>query len=380
MATLDESGEKEHEASGKRLAKLSEQGNVMRSKDFSGGLLFFVGLMILMFMSTSFKDRLEKNFFISFGGIKNVLDDNFNVTGFLASLIWVNFKLILPIFFFMMVTVICTPMLFGGWNFTIQPIKFNLNKLNPLNNIKNIFGFSRVIPEVIKSTLKAFIIMGVLFYFVFSNKNHIISLINYTPETAAIECYSVMTDFAFLLSYTIIFISSVDMAYTWFTYKSQTKMSTQELKDEAKEQEGTGLAKKRMHSMKMARLRHRISQTVPKANVVIVNPTHYSVAIRYDREKDNAPKLLAKGKGPIAQQIRTLAIANGIPIYEAPSLARAIFFTTKINHEIHPNLYMAVAIVLSYVHQLKNYQMGIGQLPNFVRDFEIPKEFIYDEE
>ena len=277
------------------------------------------------------------------------------------------------------VTVICVPFIFGGWNFTLDPLMFNFNKLNPLNNIGNIFGIKRVYKEVIKSTLKAAIILSALFYFVIKNKNTIFSLINYPVKTAIVASYSIFTSFVVLLSYTIILIVIVDMVYAYYLYQSKSKMSLQELRDEAKETEGSGETKKMIRKRAMQLLKQRMTKSIPLASVIIVNPTHYAVAIKYDERKDRAPKLLAKGKGPIAEQIRTIAIANGIPLYEAPPLARAIYFTTKVNAEIDPDLYMAVAIVLSYVQQLKNFQMGIGQQPNFVRDLKIPEEFIYDE-
>lgn len=375
----DDTGEKDQAPTGKRLAELSKHGNVMRSKDMSSGMLIIAGLAMVSFMGSQFKNRIELNFLMSFNGIGKILDSNLNVEKFLAHLAMENLKLLLPIFFILIIVAIFSPRMFGGWNFTMYPMMFNLAKLNPIANIGKIFKLKNMLPELLKSMLKSTIILGCLIYFIVHNKDYIVSLIYYDSKSAIIACYSIVTNFIVSLAYVIIIIVAIDMLYTYYTYTKQNKMSLTEIRDESKSSEGSPVAKNRIRSDMVKLFKQRLAQTVPKANVVIVNPTHYAVAIRYEEKKYRAPKVVAKGKDLIAQQIRTIAISNGIPLYQAPQLARAIYFTTKINREIHPDLYMAVAIVLSYVHQLKSYQMGIGQPPNFVTDLQIPKEFIYDE-
>lgn len=375
----DDKGERDQPPSGKRLAELSKHGNVMRSKDLSSGLLIIIGLGLISLMSKQFKNCIELNFLLSFSSIKNILNGDFNLLTFLSTIVLDNFKLLLPIFLVLMIAAIFSPRIFGGWNFTLHPFMFDLNKLNPINNVKNIFRLKKMLPELLKSMLKSTVILGALVFFVIHNKNYILSLIYFDPKSAILACYSVATSFVIVLVYVIIIIAGIDMLYTYYRYTQDTKMSLVEIREEAKSSEGSPVAKRRMRSEMVKLFKQRLQQTVPKANVIIVNPTHYAVAIRYEERKYRAPKVIAKGVDVIAQQIRTIAISNGIPIYQAPQLARAIYFTTKLNHEIHPNLYMAVAIVLSYVHQLKNYQMGVGQLPTYVSDLKIPKEFIFDE-
>jgi flagellar biosynthetic protein FlhB len=156
-------------------------------------------------------------------------------------------------------------------------------------------------------------------------------------------------------------------------------MTTQEMKEESKDVDGNPEVKRKIRSKQYALARQRLSVSVPQATVVVTNPTHYAIALRYDETKDNAPKILAMGKDYIATQIRQLAVANAVPIYEAPPLARAIYHTGNIGSEVHPALYMSVAIVLSYVSQLQNYQRGAGQLPLPVSDLKIPDDFVYSE-
>ncbi len=156
-------------------------------------------------------------------------------------------------------------------------------------------------------------------------------------------------------------------------------MTDQEVRDEGKESEGNPEVKRKIRSTQLQRLRQRLQQAVPKSTVVITNPTHYAVALAYDSQRDNAPRIMARGCDLIAHEIRMLAVANAIPIYEAPVLARAIYHSGKVGREIHPGLYMAVAIVLSYVHQLKSFQVGVGAAPVPVYEFDIPTELIFKE-
>lgn len=375
----NESHEKQHQATGKRLSDLRRKGTVMRSRDLTGGLLFIITVMMLTHFAVYFKERILNNFTTAFDGIKYVLISQESIPIILKKIIVGNLILILPIFGVMFVIVMLSPFLFGGWNFTLEAIQFNLGKLNPITNIKNNFSPKRIFSEMIKSMIKATLLITVLIYFVMSRKEDMMTLLNYPTATALEAGYSIVMEFVILLCCSLIFLVLFDVIFNFFQFQKQIKMTTQELKDEYKDTEGSVEVKRKIRSKQMAVLMQRLTQTVPRANVIVTNPTHYSVALRYVEGKDHAPKVVAKGTGAMAQKIRHLAIANAIPIYEAPVLARAIYHTTKIGAEIHPGLYMAVAIVLTYVQQLKNYQLGVGQLPKIVQEFQIPKEFVYDE-
>jgi flagellar biosynthetic protein FlhB len=371
--------EKQHAATGKRIAELRRKGSVMRSKDLASGLVILVAVIAVSNMTTQFKNRLEENFTISFNAISHILTYQDDLTLILAKMVYSNFVFLLPVLLLLLVTILLSPFVFGGWNFSLEALQFNIGKINPITNLKSIFSPKRMAGEMFKSMLKATVIMAMLFYFVYNKKEEIFILINHSPKTAIIASYSILKGFVITLIEALIFLVAFDVMYHYFQFQNQIKMSTQELKDEHKDAEGSVEVKQKMRAKRFALLRQRLSQTVPQAHVILVNPLHYAVALRYDQKKDQAPKVVAKGKDAVAQQIRTIAISNGIPIYQAPALARAVYHTTKINHEIDSGLYMAVAIVLSYVHQLKNYQMGVGQVPNYVSEFDLPEKFIYEE-
>ena len=171
---------------------------------------------------------------------------------------------------------------------------------------------------------------------------------------------------------------TLDMVHSYFGYQKKVMMSLQEVKDEQKETDGNPEIKRKIRAAQMAASRQRIQLDVPSATVIITNPTHYSVALKYTEHVDKAPKIIAMGKNNLAAEIRLTAIKHAIPIYEAPELARAIYFTGKVGSYIIDDLYMAVAIVLSYIAQLKNYQIGLGNKPDYVNDLQVPKQYHFD--
>lgn len=373
----DEDLDKQHQASGKRIAELRKQGQSLRSRDLTSGLIFIVTVIMLLIMSTEFVDRLGHNFVWSFDHIKDVIYDNDFPGDFVGKLATDNFFLLIPLFIACMIAALSSPFIFGGWNFSLGSIRFKPEKFDLVKNIINIFS-KRILTEIMKSMIKITVLMGILFYFCYAKKEDILNIVNMPLRTAIKDAASIIQEFIIVIAVSLIFIILFDVVYSFFEYQKRNKMSTQEIKDEHKESEGSAEVKKKLRSNQLALYKQRLGLTVPKAHVIITNPTHYAIALRYDENKDKAPKVVAKGKDFLAQQIKTIGIANSVPIYPAPELARAIYHTAKVNNEIHPGLYMAVAIVLSYIHQLRNYQHGHGQMPQRADDLSIPKELIFD--
>lgn len=374
----DESAEKQHQATGKRLNELRKQGQTMRSRDLTSGLVFMMGIIVLLYIAHHIKVVLEDNFVESFGYIHNILSVNEFPPRFFKKLIIDNVLMVLPLFLFVVVIALLSPFIFGGWNFTMQPMHFKWTSLNLIKNLGNIFS-KKVAMNVVKSVLKVTVIISVLVLFAMNKKSEILKLITLPYVTSLLESMFIIKQFIILISISLTSIILFDVLTNYFEFNKRIKMTSQELKDEFKEAEGNSDVKRKLKSMQIALLKQRLTVIIPKATVVITNPTHYAIAIKYDPHKDKAPRVIAKGKGLLAQQIRQLAIVNAVQIYPAPFLARAIYNTSKLNAEINPGLYMAVAIVLSYVNQLKNYQYGIGQQPQLVSDLKIPDEFIYHE-
>lgn len=374
----DNSAEKEHQASAKRIQLLRSQGQTLRSKDLSSGLIIIIGILCLSFMSAKMGQQLIENMVLSFRYIASVKGDWDFPSRLFEKIMLDNLMLMLPFYIILFLSAIASPFLFGGWNFTLKAIEFKPEKFDLIKNLSNIFS-KKMLFDIGRSLFKVIIIMGALIYFAIDERTVIQGLMRMNLAQMSFHVHAIVLEFAVIMSLAIFTIMGVDVAYHYYEFHNKTKMSTQEVKDENKESEGSPEVKRKIRSTQFALMNQRLSITVPKADVIVTNPTHYAIALAYVEGKDKAPRVLAKGKGFIANQIRRLGISHGIPLYEAPYLARAIYRTSDINTEVHPALYMAVAIVLSYVQQLRNYQQGLGGMPIHTTDLQIPKEFIYDE-
>jgi flagellar biosynthetic protein FlhB len=374
----DSSSEKKHLPSAKRIDDFRKQGQTMRSRDLASGMVFLAGVSSLIMMSAQLAIHFKHNFTWTYTHIGDLINQADFPGKFLGNIAIYNLLVLFPIFFATVVAALASPFIFGGWNFTLEAIQLKLDKLNPMNYFQKIFSVN-IFMEVVRSMLKFVFIMTVLVYYALERKLAIKELTTVNPKAGIYAGLQIVEQFITVISFTVVFIIIFDILYHYYEFMKKAKMTTQEIKDEGKDTEGNPEIKRKIRSTQFAMMRQRLSVTVPQATVVITNPTHYAIALRYDDAKDGAPKILAKGKDHIAAQIRQLAAANGIPIYEAPPLARAIYHTGKIGGEIHPGLYMSVAIVLSYINQLRNYQRGIGQLPIPATDLKIPDDLIYTE-
>jgi flagellar biosynthetic protein FlhB len=364
---------KQHEATSRRMDDMRERGQTLRSKDLSSGLILAAALIMLVFLSETIKAQFENNFILAFTSIPKVISDPEQLIKIFESVMLGNFLMLIPVMILLMCVVFGSVFILGGWNFSIKSLSFKWSNINPLVNLPNIFS-SRMLVDVSKSSIKFTIITGFFAYFVISNDQDILSLSYLPMESSFGQLYALIEKFILVLFIGILIIISIDAIYSYLSYQSRSRMTTQELKDEHKDTEGNVDIKRRMKSLQFALIKQKIPQMVPQATVVITNPQHYAIALRYKDGIDKAPKVIAKGKGTIAQHIRKLAISHSIPVYEEPPLARAIYHTSKLGSDINPGLYMAVAIVLSYIHQLRRYQHGQGPLPA-KSAVELPPQF-----
>ena len=240
-----------------------------------------------------------------------------------------------------------------GFKFTPKALSPKFDKLDPMKGLKNTFFSSRPFFESSKSIIKLAAIGGFTYIVLVDDIKRSIGLVQLTiPE---ITDFMLITSFSLLWKISIIFavIASIDFAYQRYKHKDQLMMSHQEIKEEFKQTEGDPMIKSRIKGQQFAMARKRMMKDVPKADVVITNPTHYAVAIKYEMGAGKAPKVIAKGVDLIAQKIKLIAAENNIPIHEDIQLARALYKTCDIGDEIPENLYKAVAQILAYIFQMK---------------------------
>lgn len=262
----------------------------------------------------------------------------------------------------------------GGYNFSWESAAPKANKINPVNGFKRMLGPNAMV-ELLKAIAKFFVIgaiaIGALFYF----KSEALHL---DREMYPLNLFHAMSmlEWAFLfLTLGMIPIALIDVPYQMYKHNKELKMTKQEVKDEHKNAEGDPQVKGRIRRLQFQAAANRMMQDVPDADVVVTNPTHYSVAIKYEEDGNRAPVVVAKGQDELAMHIRKIATAHDVPLIPSPMLTRAIFYSTEVNEEVPNKLFMAVAQVLAYVYQLRAYKAGKGQRPKpLKKDLPIPEE------
>ncbi len=373
----ESSQEKQFKPSSRRKDDLRKKGNFLRSKDLSSGIILLISIPALLWTASAFFTVIKTNFTVLFSSFEHVALLFENPADLFRSLALNNFLLILPLFVMLFLFSFLIPFMFGGFGFSMSLVKFKPERIDPLKNLKKIFSFNNVI-EIIKATFKFGLFFSLLVFFLWNNSDALFGLLDVHNQLKLTDGLKLIKNYLFLVMLGIIITVTIDMIYSYVTHQKKIMMSLQEVKDEQKETDGNPEIKRKIRAAQMAASRQRIQLDVPGATVIITNPTHYAVALRYSEKQDKAPKIVAMGKNNIAAEIRLIAIKHAIPIYEAPELARAIFFTGKVGAYIADDLYMAVAIVLSYIAQLRHYQMGLAKKPEYVKDLQIPKHFIFD--
>ncbi len=372
MADNPSDQEKTEQPSAKRLKDARKKGQIPRSRELNvtlatlgGGLLLLVSLEEI---HRSIRNAFHTSFTISDFSMLNgahmidVMSASF--TDVLSSLS----------FLFLMLTVIIIfgPTLLGGWSFSLESLKVKFSKLSPAKGLKRMFGINGLM-ELTKSLLKVTLIASIAYTFFYVQKNDLLSLSHESYDQAITHSVTLVLSSFLFVAFGLIFIVAIDVPFQLWKHHKDLRMSRQELKDEFKETEGNPESKSRVRNMQREIAQRKMLQEVPTADVVIVNPTHYSVALRYSPESDAAPILVAKGADHIAFKIREIATEHKIPVFTAPLLSRAIYHTTDIDAEVPSALYVAVAKVLAYVFQLKTARPG--NYPKPPMDLSIPKEY-----
>jgi flagellar biosynthesis protein FlhB len=257
-----------------------------------------------------------------------------------------------PILGLTMVAALVAPMLLGGWNLSFEALAPDFTRLNPLSGFGRMFS-TRSGVDLAKAFAK-FILLALVAILILRHKSGELMGLGLEPTHMAIAHAISLTGYAFLmLAGTLGLIAAVDVPWQLFQHNKQQRMTRQEVREEMKESEGSPEIKGRIRTMQREFARRRMMHEVPKADVVIVNPTHFAVALKYDEKRMRAPIVVAKGADVIAARIREIATDSLVPIFEAPPLARALFKSVEIGGEIPATLYVAVAQVLTYIYQLK---------------------------
>lgn len=379
MAEQDSAQEKTEEPSAKRLQEAREKGQVPRSQELNTVMVLLASAAAMFVVGEGLIQSLADVMTLGMSFDRN---DLFDVGAMLDSL-WKGVEIMAwDLMLFLAVTVIAAlsaPALIGGWNFSAQAMGIKTEKLSPLKGLKRIFGPQGLVE--LGKALGKFLLVGFFGTIIlWGLRDQLLTLGQQEVIPAMAELgYIVLWGFLAICA-SLILIVLIDVPFQKWNHTRQLKMTKQEVKDEHKETDGSPEVKGRIRRMQIQLSQARMMQDVPKADVIITNPTHYAVALRYDQSKSGAPVMVAKGADLIAQQIRMVGQHNDVPQLAAPPLARAIFYNTEIGEEIPAGLYIAVAQVLAFVFQLRRYRNRGGNKPHLnTEDLPIPDEFRRDE-
>ena len=341
--------EKTEEPTSKKIEDAKNEGNVSKSMEVSGATILLFGSMYLLFFSSYSLIEIKKLMMFSYGFIGVELDSSvfFAIT---FSVVITLLKALAPLF-----TLVVVLALVSNWvqfGFLVTPLKFDLQKLDPIKGFQNIFGLKKII-EAFKLTLKLIIIMAVMTILFVLTYQDFLTMMNQETEATIASMFVLTVYFISAILLIIIIFAIIDFYFTRHYYMKSLRMSKQEIKDEFKNMEGDPQVKGRIRRIQMQMAQKRMMSSVPNADVVITNPTHYAVALKYDNKVDSAPKIVAKGIDFLAIKIKDIAKENKIPIIENPALARSLFEQIDIDREIPSEFYKAMAEVFSYVYELK---------------------------
>jgi flagellar biosynthetic protein FlhB len=299
-------------------------------------------------------------------------------TAFMST-IMSTIMLVMPLAVVLMIAAMAAPILIGGWMFSFEVIQVDFGKLNPINGVGRLFSVNGLI-ELVKAILKATLVGFVAYWVLWGKRTEILSLAA-EPITGGVPHMLDMLIWTYvLITAAMLLIVAIDVPFQIWHYNFKHRMTKEEVRQEHKESEGDPQIKSRIRAMQRQMARNRMMSAVPKADVIVTNPTHYAVALVYQEGVMRAPKVVAKGSYLLAQRIRELGEENNVPILSAPPLARALYRHAELEQEIPAALFAAVAEVLAYVYQLRSYNSGAGELPQKPEKIEVPEGMDFVEE
>lgn len=377
MAENENGQEKTEEPTGKKLEKSKTDGQIARSKELATTFGLLGGVIALVWFGIDIGEMLMGMMKFNFSISREVIFDDTQMLTHLMSSGSAAVTSLLPLFAIFIVLAITGSAALGGVLFSVKALGPKFNKMNPLEGIKKMFSPTSLV-ELVKSVAKITLVGGVAVTVLLHSKAQILALAQSPLEVGIASMMSIIAWSIVMVCLPMIIISMIDVPYQLYNHNKQLKMTLQEVKDEHKDSEGKPEVKSKIRQMQYDMAQRRMMQAIPEADVVITNPEHFSIALKYEADNKGAPILLAKGVDFMAIKIREVANANDILILPIPPLARAVYFTTEIDQEIPSDLYLAVAQVLAYVFQLKAYEKGKGKKPKSLTGVVVPDKSQYD--
>ncbi len=373
----DSGQEKTQDATDKRKEDSRKKGQIPRSRELNTFAMMLAATLGLMILGPDIAENMRSIMVRAFTPQRADFASNTGVLLHLVNALIDALMGLLPFLGLLTVIALFAPMALGGFNFSGSSLAPKAERINPLKGLKRLFSSHGLI-ELTKAVLKLAFISTIIGIWIYNRKADFLMLGRMSFDESMAEVGELVIETLFMVLGPLALIAIIDAPIQIFQNAKKLKMTTQEIKDEYKESEGNPEMKGKMRQQAQEMSGNR--QRVPEADVIITNPTHYAVALKYDDKTMRAPIIVAKGADLLALHIRTLAQENDIPIIAAPPLARALHYSTEVDHPIPDGLYLAVAHVLSYIYQLSRLQ---GAARNRFKRFDdsalvIPEDLQHD--
>lgn len=376
MSENDQSQEKTEQPTSRKLEKAREDGQVPRSRELTTTAVLMGASLAFLWFGELLAAKMNQIFRFNFTVPRESIFDTSTMTRYLAESFYDALFGLLPFFVILLLAAVLGPIALGGWLFSAKSLMPKLSRLDPLAGLKRMFSVKSLI-ELVKALAKVILMVILTLLLLYFLRDRIADLSQADLASATIDSVMLGIWVTLVLSAATILISLIDVPFQIWDHTKKLRMSLQDIKDEMKDTDGKPEVKSKIRQLQQAMANQRMMAEVPDADVIITNPTHFSVAVKYNPDTMKTPIVVAKGLDRVALKIREIAGAHQVEIIESPRLARAIYYTTELDQEIPSGLYLAVAKVLAYVFQLQHFREGKGPQPTYPRTVPIPDDMDY---
>jgi flagellar biosynthetic protein FlhB len=357
-----QSQERTEQPTAKRLRDARRRGQIARSRELTMTVVTFMGAVVAYVLGAWLVDSAAA---LLRGGLMPdptmIRDSNFAVAAFASSGV-TALSMLAPLFIVLTVAAILGGSALGGFAFSVESLQPKFSKLNPLSGFKRMFG-THGLMELVKAVAKAGVVSSCAIGVIYALTPRILALGAADLSASLASTGNMVVTMFLVCSASLGIIALVDVPFQLWSHNKKLRMTRKEVIDEMKETEGRPEVKSKIRQLQQEFANQRMLEQVPEADVIVTNPTHFAVALKYDDTRMAAPIVVAKGVDHMAARIREIGNANAVPLFEAPMLARSLYATTEINHEIDPRLYTAVAQLLTYIFQLRKAEVHQAPWP-----------------
>lgn len=352
MAEEENGQEKTEEATPKRREKAREEGQVARSRELGTTLLLVGGTVSVLVFGNAIAERVQGVMKFNFNIDRQTATDPAKMFDQLSGSISQVMDIVVLILFLMMIAGVIGAIGVSGWLVSSKPLMPKLSRLNPIEGLKRMFSVKALV-ELVKAIFKFLLVALVAIIVLYQMQDNLLAIGQQALRPAVEHSAYIVIWSVIGMSISTLIIAAIDVPYQIFDNNKKLRMTHQQVKDEFKDSEGKPEVKSRIRQLQREMAQSRMMASIPEADVVITNPEHFSVALKYDMDSTGAPRVVAKGADEIAMKIREIANLTDVPLVQSPVLTRAIFYTTEIEDQIPETLYLAVAQVLAYIFQLR---------------------------